>query len=147
MPDYAKGKIYKILNNVDDEVYVGSTIETLSQRMSRHRRLVITRPQIQIYQHMTLVGADNFYIELIENYNCSCIEELRAREGYHIRQIGTLNKNIAGRSKNEYAMDTQEQFKAYQHQWYLNNRTRIIEKSKASYQEKLKIDNEHLTDS
>ena len=37
MPDYSKGKIYKILNNIDNEIYVGSTIKTLSQRMACHR--------------------------------------------------------------------------------------------------------------
>ena len=37
MPGYSKGKIYKILNTIDDEIYVGSTCETLSQRMARHR--------------------------------------------------------------------------------------------------------------
>ena len=37
MPDYHKGKIYKILNTIDNEIYVGSTCELLSQRMARHR--------------------------------------------------------------------------------------------------------------
>ena len=37
MPDYSKGKIYKILNTIDDEIYIGSTCETLGQRMSKHR--------------------------------------------------------------------------------------------------------------
>jgi len=32
MPDYSKGKIYKILNNIDDDIYVGSTTETLGQK-------------------------------------------------------------------------------------------------------------------
>lgn len=29
MPDCSKGKVYKLLNNVADEIYIGSTIETL----------------------------------------------------------------------------------------------------------------------
>ena len=37
MPNYQKGKNYKILNNVDNEVYVGSTVELLSQRMTKRR--------------------------------------------------------------------------------------------------------------
>ena len=40
MPDYSKGNIYKILNSIDDETYVGSTIKTLSQRMAQHRLAV-----------------------------------------------------------------------------------------------------------
>ena len=41
MPDYSKGKIYKMLNTIDDEIYVGSTIETLRQRMATHRGQVL----------------------------------------------------------------------------------------------------------
>ena len=37
MPDYSKGKIYKILDSIDDEIYVGSTTETLGARMAKHR--------------------------------------------------------------------------------------------------------------
>ena len=45
---------------------------------------------------MHKLDVDNFYIELIEHYSCNDIYELRAREGQIIRQMGTLNKQIAG---------------------------------------------------
>lgn len=45
------------------------------------------------------------YIELIENYPCECKEELVAREGYLIKQIGTLNALISGRTQREYYKD------------------------------------------
>ena len=37
MPDYSKNNIYKILNTIDDEIHVGSTVKTLGQRMAQHR--------------------------------------------------------------------------------------------------------------
>ena len=37
MPDYQKSKIYKIVDANEEMVYVGSTVKTLSQRMSHHR--------------------------------------------------------------------------------------------------------------
>ena len=101
MPDYQNGKIYKILNNVDDEIYVGSTIETLGQRMSKHRYSMKKRPHYKLYKHMHELDVEHFYIELIENYPCNDVYELRAREGYYIREIGTLNKNVAGRTHRE----------------------------------------------
>ena len=101
MPDYSKGKIYKILNNIDDEIYVGSTTETLGQRMAKHRAARKSKPQYKLYKHMNELGVDNFYIELIENYPCNDVYELRAREGYYIREIGTLNTKVAGRSQRE----------------------------------------------
>ena len=79
MPDYSKGKIYKVLNTIDDEIYVGSTIETLGQRMAKHRSDLKRRPNHNIYKHMNELGAGNFYIELIDNYYCNDVYELRAR--------------------------------------------------------------------
>ena len=101
MPDYSKGKIYKILNNIDDEIYVGSTVETLSHRMAKHR-CDMKRKHCILYQYMLKLGVSNFYIELIENYPCNDLYELRAREGHYIRERGTLNMVIAGRTSKEW---------------------------------------------
>ena len=82
-------------------MYIGSTCETLGQIMSKHRHRFKQqeRPQDLIYQHMHELDVDNVYIELIEHYSCNDIYELRAREGHFIRHIGTLNKQIAGRTR------------------------------------------------
>ena len=37
MEKYKSGKFYKIVNTIDDKVYIGSTIRSLSQRMGGHR--------------------------------------------------------------------------------------------------------------
>ena len=101
MPDYSKGKIYKILNNIDDEIYVGSTIKTLSQRMASHRSLANFNPYNKLYKHMIDIGIDKFYIELVENYPCNNNDELRGKEGHVIRQCGTLNSRIECRKRRE----------------------------------------------
>ena len=104
---YQNGKIYKILNIVDDDVYVGSTCQSLSQRMSKHRWSMKTNHHTgmlndKINEH----GIDAFYIELIEDYPCDNKEQLNAREGYHIRLTGTLNNRIAGRTKDSIMLTT-----------------------------------------
>ena len=102
--DYSNGKIYKILNTIDDSCYVGSTIQPLSKRMAWHRDAFVN-PKVnhrQLYQKMSEYGIDNFYIELIEECPSENVEQLRKREGELIRQFGTLNKKIEGRSKSEY---------------------------------------------
>ena len=98
MPDYSKGKLFKVLNAIDDGIYVGSTINALSQRMAAHRSIKKSRPQYLLYKHMHELGVENFYIELIGNYSCNDIYELRAREGHYLREGGTLNRLIAGRT-------------------------------------------------
>ena len=65
MPDYSKGNIYNILNTIDYEIYVGSTIETLGQIMAKHRLSVKKREIFKIYKHMHELGAEHVYIELI----------------------------------------------------------------------------------
>ncbi len=56
----------------------------------------------------------DFYIELYEKYPCNDKAELCKREGEIIRQIGTLNKCIAGRTKKEYIQDNVDKVKEYQ---------------------------------
>mgnify|MGYP000193754898 CR=1 FL=1 len=59
MPDYSTGKIYKILNNIDDNVYVGSTIKALGQRMAHHRYCITKKPNYALYNHMHELGVEN----------------------------------------------------------------------------------------
>ena len=102
MPDYSKGKTHKILNDIDDGIYVGSTIETLGKIMSQHRSDMKINSHRILYQHMHKLSVDNFYIELIENYPCNDIYEFGAIENHIIREIGTLNEVIIGGTKHEW---------------------------------------------
>ena len=47
MNKFEQGKIYKIINDVDDMVYIGSTIQLLRQRFSLH--IYKTKKKIQNY--------------------------------------------------------------------------------------------------
>ena len=134
MPDYQNGKIYKILNNIDGEIYVGSTIEKLSTRMAHHRYSLKKRPHIKLYDHMNKLDVKNFYIELIENYPCNDVYELRAREGYYIREIGTLNKNVAGRTHREsvniHYTNNIEKYKEYKQQYWVTHKEKYNEEKR-----------------
>ena len=130
MPDYKNSKIYKILNSIDDEVYVGSTTASLSKRMGKHRSDFHNNESKQtykIYKHMHKVGVDNFYIELIETCPCTSREELAAKEGQWIRQIGTLNKIISGRSNKEYWQDNIERKREIARTFYDTHQERILQ--------------------
>ena len=65
MLDYKYGKIYKILNNIDDECYVGSTTQPLCKRMAYHRGRINakTATRIRLYNKIKELGIDNFYID------------------------------------------------------------------------------------
>ena len=84
---------------------------------------------------MNELGVDNFYIELIENHQCNDIYELRAREGFFIREISTLNKNIAGRTSKEYKEEHKEEAKTYKKQYYEKHKEEYKEAVRKYYEE------------
>ena len=88
--DYTNGKIYQVLNNINDKVYLGSTCQQLSNRMSLHRRYSINHNGL-IYDEMRRLGKEHFYIELIKNYPCETKDELVSTQQCYIRDSGTLN--------------------------------------------------------
>jgi len=112
MPDYSKSKIYKIVSDQTNKIYIGSTIEALSRRMTKHRndyrrwkngkRNYITSFEILKY--------DDAIIELIEKYPCDDKDELRAREGYYQKKLKdkSVNQRIAGRGSKEYYQDNKD---------------------------------------
>ena len=118
MPDYSKAKIYQIKNNIDDEVYVGSTCVPLGRRMTKHRYAAKHDGTVSLYKKFKELGADLFYIELIEEYQCNTTQELLARDGYYIKERGTINKNIAGRSYKQYDEEHKEHYAEQNHQRY-----------------------------
>ncbi len=124
MKDYSKGKIYTIRHKNDNNlIYVGSTIDTLATRMSKHRYDSKQKPHIKIYSHIQ--DWDDWYIELYELFPCKTIEELHRREGEIIREIGTLNIIINGRTKKEYTMDTKENKSLYDKEYRQKNSDKI----------------------
>ena len=111
--NFSKGKIYKITNDYNNGVYIGSTCDTLARRFTGHK----SKYQLEknknrnLYQLMNEIGFNRFRIELIEEYPCDDKYQLRQREGYFIREMGTLNQVIAGRKSKEYYQDNKEDFK------------------------------------
>jgi hypothetical protein len=120
MPDYSKGKVYIIRAPGTDRVYIGSTVLPLAKRLYQHRRL---QGGCRSRELVTIPGHT---IELLEDYPCSTVEELRKREGHHIREHAgrAINKNIAGRTGREYMAEHAEKYRARANEWYRNNKDR-----------------------
>jgi len=110
MPDYSKGKIYTIRCLNDPNVYVGSTIQSLSVRMGAHR-IDYAKNKVLGLNKEIVKNIDDWKIELHELFPCNTNQELHRREGEIIRLLGTLNKQIAGRTQREYYIDNAEKIK------------------------------------
>ena len=103
MVNYQNGKIYKLVNNVDDEIYVGSTCNPLYKRKGSHKSSAKIHPNIKVYNHLNEVGWENVEIVLIENFSCDLKDELHRRERYWIDTLKpSLNKVIPTRTNQEY---------------------------------------------
>ena len=114
--DYNNSKIYCIRNSINDMIYIGSTTQPLSKRMGEHRNNIncVKCKNYKLYETMRELGRYNFYIELLENYECNNLEDLRKREGELIREYKTeLNNRIAGRTGNEWYYENKDKKKKY----------------------------------
>ena len=60
-------KVYKVINSVDDMIYIGSSSQSLVQRMSQHRvNARNINKQSKFYKHMRTVGIEYFSIVVIK---------------------------------------------------------------------------------
>lgn len=132
---YNNSKIYCIRNHTSDDIYIGSTTQTLCQRMAEHRSRVKNniKPHYLLYQKMKELGVENFYIELVEECPCDNLEQLRKKEGEYIRTMGTLNRIISGRTDKEYQIDNKEKIKTNKQVYHQNNKDKLNKRSNDYY--------------
>ena len=129
--DFENGKIYKITDLTNNDIYIGSTTQKyLNDRLSAHeygytewKKKISNRGYVKSYD---IIKNDNYIINLIEKYPCNNQIELHTREGYYIRKIKCINKIIPTRTNKE---------------WRKTNHDRLS-KNKKVYDEKYRILNE-----
>ena len=128
---YQNGKVYKLVNDIDDDIYVGSTCLVLPKRKYQHNAILKLYPNRKVYAHLNKIGWENVHIILIESYPCSNKMELLKRERYHVDLLKpSLNTCVPSRSKKEYCQDKPELGRGYQTKWYASNTNNVSEKAK-----------------
>ena len=138
---YKNGKVYKITDTAYNECYIGSTIETLSRRIAGHRRQhkqFLNNKKVRCVSVYTLFdnyGLENCKIELLELWPCNSLIELRQREGYYIKTLECVNKNIAGRTKQEYANENKDRTSELRKQRSIEHKDKISERRQKYYNE------------
>ena len=134
------GKIYKVQNIAGDKIYIGSTNKKyLSQRMDTHRSdykrwKAGKTGKVYSFDIFDEYGIENCVIVLIENYPCGSKDELRAREAHFIQTMVCVNKNIPGRTVEQYHEDNKEQIAEYSKEYYKNYN--IVNKEKNALQKR-----------
>lgn len=120
-------KIYKICSEQGPLVYFGCTTKKyLSQRMASHRTNYKKWKEgkfnnVESFRLFDAYGVENCKIELLETVEL--ISKIKERERYYIDNFDCVNKNIPGRSKQEYNLE-------YNKKYYLEHKEDINKKSK-----------------
>ena len=61
MVNYQNGKIYKLVNNVNDKIYIGSTTQKLCNRKNTHKN-DSKRSESKLYNFVNEIGFENIEI-------------------------------------------------------------------------------------
>ena len=135
MVNYKNGKIYCIRSYQTDCIYIGSTTQSLSQRLSKHRqnyKVYNESKKTGFMSSFKLLKYDDCYIELIENCPCESREELERQEGKIIRNTEEkcINKIVPGRTRNEWRNDNIERERQKVREYITRNKKIINEKAK-----------------
>ena len=96
---YKKGKIYKLIDNTNENIYYGSTIQTLKERLRGHNKdlkyFILKREKSFWCQSNKILMNNDYKIELIEDYPCNNKKELNRREDYFIQNFNCINTRSA----------------------------------------------------
>ena len=148
--NYSQGKIYKIVDNTNDNIYIGSTCQKqLRKRLSQHvadYKKYIKNKKINC-SSTEIIKNGNYDIILIEEYPCMNKMQLHKRERYHIENNKCINKSIPGRTRHEWHIDNKEYNNKLSKIWRNNNKELFTQLQKnwrnnnKDYRHKYYIDN------
>ena len=154
--DYSNAKIYQIIPTVPHDagdIYIGSSVRPLSERMSKHRNRTSCRCKLLFDKY----GVQNCKIELLEYFPCETKEQLLKREGELQRAHTCVNKQISGQTRKEYYEANidkmlkqskqyyelhKDQIKEYKKEYQINNDVHLKEYAneyRANNKDKIKI--------
>ncbi len=110
MPDYSNGKIYKLVSNQTDKIYIGSTTMNLSWRKGGHKAdyKKHLKGKGDFYTSFELMKYDDVDIVLLEDFKCDNKDQLHARERKWIESMDCVNKVrpiITKKERKEYKKD------------------------------------------
>ena len=132
MPDYSKGKIYSIRSHQTDDIYIGSTTQSLYERLRGHTRdfNCWKNGEHHYVSSYEILKYDDAYIELIEEHPCQNKDQLRKKEGETIRANDCVNKVIPGRTQKEYREENKEELNKISKKYYEEHKEEMLKKNK-----------------
>jgi hypothetical protein len=134
MVNYENSKIYKIVDNTNGNIYIGSTTEpTLARRLQKHKSHYnqYINGNRNFITSFNIIQNGDYDIILVEKCNnITSKDELHARERYFIENNNCVNKIIPGRSIQQYKLANKDKIVEYHKEYKKLHRDIISEKSK-----------------
>ena len=132
--DFSKGMIYRIVCNITGDVYIGSSVQTCAQRLSKHvdHHKRWKKDNTKYTSSYIILARNDYKIILVESYPCKNNDELRAREQFWINQTECVNKIRAHNTPEqillqhaEWKINNKEHIKTTNAEYYTNNKEKI----------------------
>ena len=148
---YSHSKVYKLVYQINNYFYIGSTTTELFKRLSRHRKCALQTPNTKLYRYMNTIGRENFKIVLISEHNLESRIQLIREEDIviqkYINDEKCLNSNRSLLTEEEHKQSDRDRCKLYKarhkehiseyNKTYRNNNIECIkERLKKNNQEK-----------
>ena len=124
------GYVYKIVCNITNEIYVGSTkTKKLSQRLAGHIGSFKTylKGKGNMCSSYQIIARGDYGIHLLETVEYNTIYELRVRERYHFELCDCVNKRCP--------IIFEEEVGEYNQKYAEKNRDKIYERTQKYYKE------------
>ena len=100
------GYIYKICNDLDDKVYIGSSINP----NNRFRQHLLSPSSQKLRDYIEMLGEEGFFLEIIETLEFKDRKDLFEREDYWIERYDAVEDGLNMRyncSRKMYSIETQ----------------------------------------
>lgn len=120
-----------IITENSNDIYVGSTVQTLKERLQGHE----SRYRVALYcSSQEILKQGNYKIVLIKNFACNSKLELETEETKYQRDLVCVNKYRA-----RITLEEKRQYKKqYKKQYKINNREKINKKKRENRARKKK---------
>ena len=145
---YLNGKIYKLIDNTNGNIYIGSTCLSLKERLQDHKynynRYNKKDGKSKGTSSYDIIKNNDYKIELLENFPCKSKQELLRKEREYIESnkcINIVRPIITHQDKldyiKEYIKINRDKIAKRKKEWANNNKDKINKKAS----EKIQCDN------
>jgi group I intron endonuclease len=135
------GKVYKIICSQSNDVYIGSTFNTLRDRWMDHKNRYRVYQKnksrnMSIHTYFDKYGIDNFKIILIKEYEVVDRKHLESKEQLWINKLKNINIQSAFNPMRNNKLSKNERLKQYRYLTYTCSTCNIelVKKGKAKHE-------------